>query len=409
MATSPDPAPKVRRHSDPCEKAKNPDSCVCPCRGAAHQSNVLRVAISRENTAGAKVGSKDFQRLLSDVLGARFTSLSENPSPNRKVRSARDKWIDRSKITQAVANRKKKTLLNQREQRIVDVTLRDVLALVYRLPAQAKTSWQDVADLLTLRKGVEGFAKKMNAVVVDPETNKKLEKNPRSAYFWSAILAALSESANRAPLKPFSNNNDAVAVDEAIKAAIEAAVLAQDDDGEAQDEDGEPFGRRCHPRQEFSEITEISVGEAVGIAADLINTAAEKAHELGMRQEDFILLVQIVGATVSADLWHQPAAVRHLLIPAVQTLRQRVKTHPPQNWVTLEEPGEGEYVGYEPDANISFTLDGQEPEEEGVGPQLVEELTYFELGKKWETNKNWGKSTGRIQPVEINTPNHSHK
>jgi hypothetical protein len=344
MASQPTPDPVVSEHSSvACEKAKNPNVCICKCRGAAHQSNVLLAAIT------AKPKPEEFDGLLTNVFGARFTSLSESPSPTHPQRSGRSKWAD-------PASAGKNKWRGQREQRIVDVTLRDALALVYLLPKKAKKSWEEVAGALILRKGLQGFTDE-----IDKIKELKQGKNAQSAFFWSAVLAALSESTSRVELKPFSGGGKALSAVKAIPSTVKGDGV---------------FAMHCKPRQSRTKlIIEVSHEKAVSIAAKHIQPAAEKAHKLGMSQDEFALLVQIVGSTVSADLWHHPAAVRHLLTPAVAGLRDLAKKHK---------------------IDSSFSLDGQEPEQglaeeaeiEGLLP--VERLLVIELGQKWRQRSHWG-------------------
>ncbi|MGL6236110.1 MAG: hypothetical protein ACRC20_12290 [Segniliparus sp.] len=410
-----------------CEEAQNPDDCTCECRGVAHQSNVLRVAISRKDIHGKAVGSRKFQWLLNNVFGARFTSLSENAIPGKKeIRGGRGVWEDPGDLLSVKPKRRAKWR-SQREKRVVDVTLRDALAIVYRLPDQAKVSWMEVAKLLTLQEDYKKYVEDIDKVIdpkakaIDPNTKEPLQRNDQSAYFWSAILAALSESASRIPLKPFSTKANAVEVDQAIITAINA-------EDPTQTEDQKLFSKRCYPRQDIvpkesdpsdepkpSEITEVVVAEAVKVAAEHLKPVATKAYSLNMQQDDFILLVQIVGSVVSADLWHQPAAVRHLLIPAVQALRKLEKKHKLTDWVALEKPGEEAEVEvevrkkgakafqYDPVVGALFALDGETPEETltpkeaGTGVLPVEDLLYWEMGENWEWNDNWGPPSGRFR------------
>lgn len=108
----------------------------------------------------------------------------------------------------------------------------------------------------------------------------------------------------------------------------------------------------------------------------------------GLTQGEFLLLTQIVGAAVSADLWHQPASVRYLLTAAITGLRAAARQHRADD--------------------VRFSLDGQTPDTDDTKKKktkkkkadkteptadhdrTVERLIAEELGGRWRMRQHWG-------------------
>lgn len=272
---------------------------------------------------------------------------------------------------------------SQREQRIVDVTLRDVLDITFKLPDKAKRSWLTVLDALTLKTGWQQFADKLDSL--------GLETNPQSGYFWSALLAALSMTASHITLAEFHPGLPGA---EHVEDAIRRVITKGKDHAGQHIRGYDVFGMCCTPRQSIpAPIIETAHAEAVHIGAELIAEAANLAVHQGMPQGEFLLLAQIVGAAVSADLWHQPASVRYLLISAATGLRHAGR-------------------------NVRFSLDGQAPDTTdskkkktekkkanenttAVGGRpshgengTVERLIAEELGMRWRIRQHWGLREG---------------
>jgi hypothetical protein len=106
---------------------------------------VLREAVRAENDVPERgrtepLTKAEFDDLLTKVFGQEFTSL--DATTDGQV--SRRKW---NPDAQTGGQR------SQREQRIVDVTLRDILAITFVLPDKAKRSWLTVLDALTLKTG----------------------------------------------------------------------------------------------------------------------------------------------------------------------------------------------------------------------------------------------------------------
>ncbi|MBP2455144.1 hypothetical protein [Mycolicibacterium lutetiense] len=373
--TSPKPAPNPRDHSlGGCEQAKKP-GCICGCHGASHQSTVLREAVrtgndlpeERDRTEPLTRG--EFDALLTTVFGEKFTSLDAPID-----QATRRKWNPDAKTGGQ---------RSQREQRIVDVTLRDVLAFTFELPDEAKQSWLTVLDALTLKSGWEKFAVQLDDL--------GLKTTPQSGYFWSALLAALSATAPRIKLTEFHPD----LVSEDVADAICRVITDRESHANSEVPEFNVFGMCCMPRDSKPKsILETAHPDAVRIGADLIGQAANLAADQGLTQGGFLLLAQIVGSAVSADLWHQPASVRYLLIPAVTGLRTAASQ-------------------YRAD-DLRFNLDGQtldtddakkkkkqskrkkaaeteSPDSPDRGESLsVEQLIAEELGVRWRTRQHWG-------------------
>ncbi|GAB4950870.1 hypothetical protein BB736_025135 (plasmid) [Mycobacterium avium subsp. hominissuis] len=371
---TPKSAPNPRDHSlGGCEQAKKP-GCICGCHGASHQSTVLREAVRTENDVPDRdrtepLTKAEFDDLLTRVFGQRFTSL-DAPTDGQISRRT---W---NPDAQTGGQR------SQREQRIVDVTLRDVLAITFDLPDEAKQSWLTILDALTLKTGWDKFAAQLD--------NLGLETTPQSGYFWSALLAALSATAPHITLTEFHPD---LPGSEGVADAIRRVVTDGKDHGGQEIRGYDVFGMWCMPRHgKPTPIRETAHPEAVHIGADLIGDAADLAAGKGLAQGEFLLLTQIVGAAVSADLWHQPASVRYLLTAAVTGLRAAAGQHRADG--------------------VRFSLDGQTPDTDdikkkktkkkkadktetaaspGRGENLpVERLIAEELGARWRTRQHWG-------------------
>ena len=366
-------APNPRDHSlGGCEQARKP-GCICGCHGASHQSTVLREAVRTDNDVPDRdrtepLTKADFDGLLTTVFGQGFTSL-DAPTDGQICRRT---WnLD----AQTGGQR------SQREQRIVDVTLRDILAITFDLPDGAKRSWLTVLDALTLKTGWDKFAAQLN--------NLGLETTPQSGYFWSALLAALSATAPHITLTEFHPDLPA---SESVADAIRRVITDGKDHGGHEIRGYDVFGMWCMPRQSKpTPILETAHPEAVHVGADLIAEAADLAADKGLTQGEFLLLTQIVGGAVSADLWHQPASVRYLLTAAVTGLRAAAGRHRADD--------------------VRFSLDGQAPDSDDTkketkkkkadktgttaspdrGENLpVERLIAEELGARWRIRQHWG-------------------
>lgn len=375
--TSPDSAaPNTRDHSlGGCEQAKKP-GCICGCHGASHQSTVLREAVRTANDVPERdrkdpLSKDEFEDLLTTVFGEKFTSLNDpigDQAPRRKWNPDAKTGGQRS----------------QREQRIVDVTLRDVLAITFDLPDKAKQSWLTVLDALTLKTGWEKFAAQLDDL--------GLKTTPQSGYFWSALLAALSATAPHIKLTEFhpdlSDSEDAAD-------AIRRVITDRKSHANSEIPEFNVFGMCCMPRDSKPKpILETAHPEAVLIGADLIGQAANLAADQGLTQGEFLLLTQIVGSAVSADLWHQPASVRYLLIPAAAGLRTAAGQHRTDD---LRFSLDGQTLDTDDakkkkktsKANKAAETESADSPDRGE-PLTVEQLIAEELGVRWRTRQHWG-------------------
>ena len=375
--TSPKSAPSTRDHSlGGCEQAKKP-GCICGCHGASHQSTVLREAVRTANDVPERdrkhpLSKDEFEELLTTVFGEKFTSL-DAPTGDQ---APRRKWNPEAKTGGQ---------RSQREQRIVDVTLRDVLATTFDLPDKAKQSWLTVLDALTLKTGWEKFAAQLDDL--------GLKTTPQSGYFWSALLAALSAAAPRIKLTEFHPD---ISDSEDVADAICRVITDRKSHANSDIPEFNVFGMCCMPRDSKPKpILETAHPEAVLIGADLIGQAASLAADHGLTQGEFLLLTQIVGSAVSADLWHQPASVRYLLIPAVAGLRVAAGQHRADD---LRFSLDGQTLDTDDDAKKKKkkskkkkTAETESTDSPDHGePLTVEQLTAEELGVRWRTRQHWG-------------------
>lgn len=115
-----------------CQRAAHPD-CVCACHGLLHQSDLLRCAVD----PAPPLGRSAFQGRLTEALGSAFTGLTTAPAPHERSRRG---WNSTAKLQASKS---------QIEQRIVDVTLRDLLSSVYEIPASRKEGWLPYVDRMT--------------------------------------------------------------------------------------------------------------------------------------------------------------------------------------------------------------------------------------------------------------------
>lgn len=367
-------------HNPACESAAG-DGCECRrCFGVLHRSTVLRVAIARRNLDKEPPDTADWTAEKFDEqltkpeyfgLGSAFTSEKDKPGSGEEVRSCRRGWDPDAKDPGRMST--------QVQCRIVDVALRELLRNVFVLPHHAKPRWGQVAGIFTLKNSWQDLETALTAL---PMPERKDPDVDRDGYFWSAMLAALSKAATEDDPdlihRVFLDSPaDSVA---RVQNAIIAAVNA----------DSEFFAAWCRPSVSTQKnisyiklpeeltadvraeaVTETAIktaaeilGEAVMQAGQLVVESASDSEKRD-RAADCLLLIQMVGAVSSLDLWHHPAAVRYLLLPAIGGVRARHSR--------LDEP--------EPDAGFSFDTQG---------PQATEKLIYSELVASWRLKKHWG-------------------
>lgn len=265
------PAPAI--HDSRCESAANL-TCVCACSGMLHQRDLLVEAFDPKRSIHS------FEVQLEKVFGSAFSAPNSNPTSKQSVR--------RSKFEQfGTATPEKAT--SQIEQRIVDVTLRDVLSRVRRLTQTDKQGWIPLLNRLTASDHWDSVAKALLALV---------PKHATQGYFWSSCLAAYAgrRAANRVSMS----------IDQYIASSTTV------------------FDEKRYPRansgRNIGAILGMREPAAIRIAIEQEIDPAVKSVGLPTQPTDLVL--SIVGATVSPDLWRHPAAVRHLLLPAVKGLRR---------------------------------------------------------------------------------------
>ncbi len=402
--------PKPHNHgfkTEHCEDAGNP-GCRCKCRGALHQSHLLREALRgeddelwREAPDKEPVTAARFETDLTNTFGSSLKSLEAPPPDDLISRPGRGKWKDLSNAP-ARLNRGKAGL---REKRIVDVTLRDILSITFELPDSAKRRWLTVADHLTLRdeEAWSSFVAELSRL--------KLKADAHSGFFWSALLAALAQSQilpQPTKLHPFTtkadtenniSHHDAGTVEgpgdsRKIRTVAEVIVDAVQAGKPEVDASLPPnvFKFHCYPRVTGVKlISETGNSEAVDAAADRIGQAAVIAVRYELTQEEFMLIVGIVGLACSADLWEHPAAVRYLLIPTVTSLRRYAdRFGVPASFglddqPAREDPPKNKSKKKKPPAAAEMTT-GSAPAQRRKVEQVIDE----ELGTPWRLKRHWG-------------------
>lgn len=300
---------KPEEHKPPCERASK-DGCTCSCRGMMHQNNILIAAMESAGTASS------FRSELDELFGSAFTNVTSAPSAGQRVR--RGTWDAHARPSSARES-------SQVEKRVVDVTLGDVLANVHGLniPSTTRQKWSTLVDLLTGSSSHwETMSAQVQAVCGKP--------NSRSGYFWASMLAAAS---------------DAIATQSGSLTATQIGAAVSP-----------TFRNVRHPRarsgrvvQPIDELGSPAIIQAAG------RCIASALAAVPMTATEARLVVSVTGAAVSADLWRHPVAVKHLLLPAVSSLRTTY--------------------------NQQFSLDGPGLTAENVIAQ--------ELGNKWSTRNAW--------------------
>lgn len=153
------------KHHAGCEEATEL-SCKCHCRGMLHQNSILEAAISSAPFSGG------FCATLTDVFGSEFTHLSTPPSSVQPARKGRG-WD-----SLALPAKQK----SQVEQRIVDVTLHDLLEITHSLRPIQKRGWLNLLNDLT-DNSYQSLKTSM------PSHGSSTS---RDGYFWASILALVS-------------------------------------------------------------------------------------------------------------------------------------------------------------------------------------------------------------------------
>lgn len=303
--------PAPANHNASCQSATQP-GCRCPCSGIMHQRDILVAAIS-----GPSGELTNFNHELTKLFGSAFTRLDCDPIGDESVRRS-SSWRSFAVVGKA----KKKS---QVEQRVVDVTLRDILAIVYALEPAEKVGWVDFLDSITLTQSWPKTMAEIQKEVGPPDNH--------SGYFWASMLAATVGLSTGQSAVTDSNISS---FPDAVKTRFDQVRFP-----------------RARSGNSVKVIKEMANKTVRGIAAGEI----AKAWSASTLPDDQKLLVMAVaGSALSADLWRHPAAVRYLLTPAAVSLR------------TFS-------------TGRAFSLEQRS--------MLIEDVIYAELGQKWRGGRAW--------------------
>lgn len=280
-------APAPMNHNASCQAATQ-DGCDCKCNGMMHQRDILVAAIQSRGTLSHYEGE------LTKLFGSAFTLLSTAPVPPERVRRS-DGWDPSARTGKAKS---------QVEQRIVDVSLRDILRNIHQIAPAKKVGWMDFLDGLTVKTKWESTAAAIRRATGSHDN--------QSGYFWASMLAATSGVA-AGPSALSSTGIQAFPASSTTK-----------------------FDEVRYPRgasgSSVRVINEMRSRAAVGIAANEID-AAWAGGPLKLNEK--ALLTAVIGSAVCADLWRHPAAVRYLLVAAIKSLR----TFSPAATFSLDQSG----------------------------------------------------------------------
>ncbi|MGC5027273.1 hypothetical protein ACLQ3K_21215 [Tsukamurella sp. DT100] len=275
------PSPKSHKSSS-CERALNRE-CVCGCYSLLHQCDLLDAVLAPLPAVsnGHAVGDE-----IKNLYGAAFPNLLD-PQSKTDVSPAR-RWVDWATPPGT------RQSASQTEQRILDVTLHDVLVIAHGKQRSGK--WLPLGNALRAKKDWRSVAGSIAAAMTSAQVLSPVQTR---GYFWASMLAATITAADAAGTWPPTAQQ--------IAAAAQAAPTGAP--GTNDTANGEPvFARVVYPRAQMpSIIAEIGVPAAVDIAAQVIGSALATATALPSPEARFV--VQAVGVTVSPDLWYHPAAV----------------------------------------------------------------------------------------------------
>jgi hypothetical protein len=275
-----------------------------------HQRDILIAAFECRGTA------QEFDVELTKLFGSPFTTLSVDPLP---VETSRRGW-------EPVATATQQKIRSQTEQRIVDVTLRDLMRIIHAIPIANKSGWRDLLDELTASSQWATVAAQIHAIVGPHDE--------ASGFFWSGMLArALGATEVAQPVT-------------ATSADISAFGLAVTSS----------FHQARHPRAEAGNtvktIKEMANQQTQKIASDVLVQALTTS---ALPVTEKLTVIAVVGAVTSADLWRHPSAVRYLLLPAIKLLRSG--------------------------GPVMFSLDNSS--------RMTEDIINKELGDKWRARNVW--------------------
>lgn len=300
------------KHHAGCEEATEL-SCKCHCRGMLHQNSILKAAISSAPFSGG------FCATLTEVFGSEFTHLSTHPS---SVQQARRGW---DSLASSV---KQKT---QVEQRIVDVTLHDLLEITHSSIGH-KQGWLGLLENLT-----RNSYRQLQVYMPSGGT-----PYPNDGYFWASILALVSAAFPTNGSLSSLNNSSHQDVLSRLNLSFGSSYPCY------------PYSLICFPRgrsgRSLKQISAMTSQSLVNNAIDAVLNAWISSNSIHPTSDKMFVLC-LTGSATSADLWHHPSAVKHLLRRAVELARIRY--------------------------SASFSLDGPS--------RKVEDIIDIYLGNEWQS------------------------
>lgn len=233
---------------------------------------------------------------------------------------------------------KKQRKNSQIKQRLVDVSLRDILRWAFEsLPKTFKreTIWK----ISTAIRGGEKwrYVAKQLANKTEPSSGNMSE------YFWATLLAATAKTISH-PL-----NESTIQSTTELANSIAFTI----------NNNLEVFSTIRYPRgrtgNQVHTIKEILNQESVKYAASII---AQGIIHYMQSIDDVLFAIELTGVVISPDLWRHPSAVHYLLIPLMKTVRK---------------------------SNGSFSLDKAT---DANNPKAEEEINE-RLGKNWQKTNAW--------------------
>ena len=275
------------KHHAGCEEAAEL-SCKCHCRGMLHQNSILEAAISSAPSSGG------FCATLTEVFGSEFTHLSTPPSSVQQARKGRG-WD-----SLALPAKQK----SQVEQRIVDVTLHDLLEITHSLRTIQKRGWLKLLNGLT-ENSYQSLKTSMSS---------HGSSTSRDGYFWASILALVSAAFPTNGSLSSLNNSSRQDVLSRLNLSFGSSCPCY------------PYSLICFPRgrsgRSLKQIPAMTSQSLVKNAIDAVLNAWKSSNSIHPASDKMFVLC-LTGAATSADLWHHPSAVKHLLRRAVELARNR--------------------------------------------------------------------------------------
>lgn len=286
-------------HNYNCEHAMYP-SCVCHCLGILHQCDILHKVFDPNTTAALPV----IQQELTNMYGHSFQDPYVAPSGGQKVRRSYNlnpgtQWTTKNSSGEYVGGSASRI-----EQRILDVTLKDILENTYIMNTPA--AMFDLVKLITsniggssngLRNYVQQYGK---GVLLSP------------GYHWSTMLACVAYELNGLNSNPSSYAS--------LRNTIVKNVV-----NFGHDKTGVRYPRSSKVTKKnilyTSQYPYLDNRQINGI--DILLQGLDSPSVQTLSRPDVIFVLSVVGSTTSADLWHHPLAVKNLLRPAVDYLRSK--------------------------------------------------------------------------------------